>query len=530
MGFSEDLPLVPPERELDAATMTTSSSVLRGGTWFFASYAVPQIYTVVISVAAARFLGGDLFGRQSYIAFISITLVTLLSASMYIAVLRYVGETVGAGRTDAIRGLLDWAWRVEGVAALLACGVLCAAAALGAAPQAAWVLAGVISALAILQTVPTAILIGLQRFRQAAVVGLVTGLAATVATVIVLWQGGGITGMFAVETVIAAANLVWTSTIARSTLARLAPDPGGGGADLRRKVGRYALIDGIGVLLDLVVATRSEFFFLNHYSTDLQIGVYSIAFAAVSATRLVPSALGSTIAPAFATLFGASQTDRIRSGYVRAFRLLVAVSLPIMAATIALGPALIRLVWGTQYAGVGSPLRILATVLPFMALSSLAGAYLAGIGRVRVTLGACAIAAVVDLSLAFLLVPSMDASGAALANAGGQLVYALYVLIASSRLLGRLPYCWPMLARSAVVAGLSGAAAFGVLWAVGGPGGLAAGIAVFAVVYVGLAVLVRVLTAEDAAWLETTIGGRVGGAAGRAFRHVSERNPLGAVA
>ncbi len=169
-------------------------------------------------------------------------------------------------------------------------------------------------------------------------------------------------------------------------------------------------------------------------------------------------------------------------------------------------------------------------MLPLIALSSLGGAYLAGLGRVRVTLAACAVAAVVDLGLAFVLVPLLDASGAAIANAGGQSVYALYVLVASARLLGRLPYCWPMLARSAVVAGFAGAAAFGVLWALGGPGGLVAGIAVFAVVYAGLAVLVRVLTADDAGWLEATIGGRLGGAAGRAFRHISERSPQGAVA
>ncbi len=146
---------------------------------------------------------------------------------MYIAVMRYVGETVGAGHAGAIRGLLAWAWRVEGVAALLACGGARSLRPRSArARRRAWALAGVISALAILQTVPTSILIGLQRFRQAAVVGLTTGFVATVATVIVLWQGGGITGMFAVETVIAAVNLAWTGTLARRALARLAPGPG----------------------------------------------------------------------------------------------------------------------------------------------------------------------------------------------------------------------------------------------------------------------------------------------------------------
>ena len=162
----------------------------------------------------------------------------------------------------------------------------------------------------------------------------------------------------------------------------------------------YALIAGVGVLVETIVASRTEFFFLKAFSTNSAIALYSIAFSMIVALRLVPSVVGSTIAPAFATLFGARQDDRIRSGFTRAFRLVLVLTLPLAGAAIALGPELVTLVYGREYDGVGQPLRIMLTVFPLMALSSLAGAHISGLGRVRVSLVANGAGAAVDIVLA----------------------------------------------------------------------------------------------------------------------------------
>ena len=106
--------------------------MLSGGLWYVASYGIPQGYTLVISIVAARFLGPHGMGRQSFIAFVSITTTSVLASSMYVAVMRHIGETAGRDRTELLPGLLWWAWRIEGAAALLGGGTLAAAAALGA--------------------------------------------------------------------------------------------------------------------------------------------------------------------------------------------------------------------------------------------------------------------------------------------------------------------------------------------------------------------------------------------------------------
>ena len=126
------------------------------------------------------------------------------------------------------------------------------------------------------------------------------------------------------------------------------------GSSLRaRRIGR-------GRARKLVVWRRSEFFFLAYYSSDAQIAYYSIAFAVVNALIRIPSTAASVFAPAAAHLYGAGSHDRIRSGFGRASRLLVLLTLPIVALTLALGPRAITLVWGEDYAPAGDVLLILA--------------------------------------------------------------------------------------------------------------------------------------------------------------------------
>src|SRR5687767_8943918 len=87
---------------LDAATATTGASVARGSAWFFAVNAIPQLYLVVVSIVAAHVLGPDLFGRQSFIAFVEISLVMLLTEGFVLALARFVAASLGEGKPGAV--------------------------------------------------------------------------------------------------------------------------------------------------------------------------------------------------------------------------------------------------------------------------------------------------------------------------------------------------------------------------------------------------------------------------------------------
>ncbi len=488
----------------EAVESTSGSSVLRGGLWHTANLVVPQLYALVASIVAARFLGPEGMGRQSYIAFVALSVTLLLSGSMWVSLVRHIGETMGRGDAGAVRGLLAWAWRIEGVTAVVGGAAIASAALAGAEPEGAWLLAAAITMASILHTVPSAILTGLQRFKQASIVGLTTGLVGTIATVVVLDAGGGIVGMFAVELVIGLINLAWTGILAQRVLLSVAPTPAPAGP-LRRQVTRYALGYSSGIVLELVVARRSELFFLERFSTDEQIAFYSIAFAMVTAASQLPRALAAATTPAFATLFGAGSTERISAGFNRGLRLLLVCALPLTAAGMALGPRLALVVYGDEYRDVSAPLLILLAGFPLFGVTSLANALLTGLGRLRAAIAANAAAAAVDVALAVTLAGPLGARGAALANLSGQILYSAIVLVYTLRLVGR-ERLDAAIVRSAAAAAGAGAAAWAVQNWIAGVPGLIAGSVAFVAAFAVLAPLLRVVPRQDAEWLLGVLG------------------------
>jgi O-antigen/teichoic acid export membrane protein len=505
------------ERETLGATATTGASVLRGGTWYALSLFLPQAYTLAVSVIAARFLGPDGMGRQSYIAFIAVSVTALCAAPISLALTRYVSESIGRGRPGVALGLLSLAWKIEAALALLALLGFIGAAIGGASPRGAWMFAGAVCAIGVVHTIPSAVLIGLQRFREASIAGLITGPIGLAATTAVLAAGGGITGMFAVEAAVGSVNLIWTSLLAKRRL-QLMDAKRERAPDVQRQASRYTLILAIDVVLEIIVARRSEVFFLQRYSTASQIAFYSIAFAAVMALTQIPRALASSAMPAFATLHGAGERDRIRSSFSRGQRLLLLATMPVLALSLVGAPRLLELVYGSDYSGTRGPVLVLLLGMAIIPATALSNAVLAGFAHARAPVIASAAAAVVDIGLALLLIPSLHAVGAAIANVGGVLTYGVIVNVQAARLTGRVTLEPGALVRGAVAAALAGVAGWVLIHEVSGLIGLVAALAVVLVVYAGLARVLRILPGSDASWLESALGDRLPGGVGRVLR------------
>ncbi|MGH3005494.1 MAG: lipopolysaccharide biosynthesis protein [Gaiellaceae bacterium] len=518
-GFPSETPPVG-----GAAAATTGETVLRGGLWSIAARLIPQAYLFVVSVAAARFLGPELFGRQSFIAFVELSVVMLLAGGLSAAFVRSVGASFGRDQPQAARRLIRWAWTVEGAAALVGGGALLAVAAGGAEPSSAWVLAAIACGLGVLHSVPSSLLIGVQRWRAASIVGLVTGAFSTVATIAVLAAGGGITGMFAVEAVTAAVNLAWTGALARRAADVVAPRGGPLPAEawraVRAETWRYALPASYGVLLTIVVWRRSEFFLLERYSTETQIALYSVAFALLAALIQFPDAVSAALFPAIATLFGAGELERIRTGFGRALRLLLLFTLPVTAGALALGPGFVHLVYGEEFRDAGPVLLIMLAVFPLVPLLQLSKSLLAGLGQLRYQLLAETGAAALAITLAVLLVPDHGAVGAAIANVAAQIVAAVLIFAYALRRIGPVPWNPGTLWRAALASAAAGLAAWaGVSLVESTAGGVLLGLAVGTGVFAALAVAGRILPSDDADWLDGIAGARLGGLVGWVCRH-----------
>jgi O-antigen/teichoic acid export membrane protein len=490
----------------DSLWATSGPSVVSGGLWTLLNRALPQAQLLILSIVVARYLGPNDMGRQSYIAFVSLALVQLATAGPPGALTRFVGELLGARRGGQAMSLHRLTRRVERVAAALLFGAMAATAALGGQPAAAWVLAGASGALAVLQTVPMSLLAGAQRWRAASLPGLVTGVATVPLTIAVLAAGGGITGLFAVEASTVFVNLVWTLALARGVAAQL---PAAEPADpaLRRRFLSFAGQTTIIVGIHFVVWRRSELFVLQRFSTDEQIAFYSIAFAAVSGLAKLPETIEAITVPAVANLVGGGEQERVGRGFWRAMRLLTVAMPPLVAGVAVTGPALLNLLYGSDYDGAGAVLLAMLAPLLVQPMLTMAEAILYGLGRPRFIVIAGVAACVVDLGLALALVPLWDALGAAVANGVAQLVAGVPCLVLAVRL--HRPVDLPVapllrgIALALAVAAAAGAVLLGLgtgAWAT--LGAVAAGAAAF----LALGGVVRPLGADDAAWLASALG------------------------
>jgi O-antigen/teichoic acid export membrane protein len=481
--------------------------VVTGGLWTILGGALPQVQLLVLSVVAARFLGPDGMGRQSLIAFVGISTVLVATAGLPESLSRFVGELLGARKGGVALGLYRWTWRVEAVAAIIAAASLVALGLFGSEPTLAWVLVGVASGLAVLQTVPQALLTGAQRWRDATIVGLIIGLAAVPALIALLALGGGITGFFAVEVVAVAINLAWTNRLARRVAAHL-PAPERASPELRRRFLGFAGMSTVHVMIQYVVWTRSELLVLNHVSPDAQIALYSIAFASVAGLARIPEAIALVTMPAVATLIGAGELHRVRAGYWRAMRLLLFMTPPVFAGAVFTGPALISLAYGDAFSGAGEVLLVLLGPLLVLPLITTSTALLFAFARLRFLLTMGILATVVDVTLAILLIPRFDALGAAIANGAAQLTAGLPCLWLAARLNAPVEIAWGPLLRGVVLALAVGGVAGATLLALGDGAAGALG-AVFAglVLFVLLAPVVRPLPSSDVAWLAGALEG-----------------------
>jgi O-antigen/teichoic acid export membrane protein len=509
---------------IDAAAATTGVSVARGSAWNFLLGILPQLYLLAVSVAAGRFLGPELFGRQSFISFVALSLATLFGYGMGFALQRFTARVLGEGRPGVVRALARSMQLVAIPLAGLAAAVPLAFALAGADPPLAWALAGVAAAALVLQYAWRAVVAGHQRWRQLAMVGVTSGAVATGATIAVLAAGGGITGMFAVEAVVAALTLVWIYILSSRLLRSDASSGDAEGAPVRAMF-RYASISTLGVVLTLVVWRRSEFLFLNHYSSDSQIGFYSVAFAAIAALIVIPTAVAQTFLPAVATLQGAGHIDRIRTGYARALRLELIMALVLTAGAAALGPELLSLVYGSEFDAAGTLLLIMIIPFPAIAIFQLSTIVVEAMGHLRVPMIAGIAAGAVNVGLDLLLIPRYDAVGAAIATSVAQVVAGTPPLIYSRGLVGGLQWEPRPIVATAAAAAIGGAAAWACVSAIGGIAGIAVGTVAGLFAFSLVARIFRIFTPGDALWLQETAGGMLGGAAGRAFGFFGKSAP-----
>ena len=176
------------------------------------------------------------------------------------------------------------------------------------------------------------------------------------------------------------------------------------------RFGSRAWLGSVSTLLN----ARFDQILMAFIATQAALGIYAVAVNASELLLYIPSAIAAAMLPAI------SVTDRVNAPAraLRVLRLTMMIGVATMAVAALLGPPLLPLVFGAPFDPSVEPfLWLLPGVLGYSAMSITTSALLAARSPGRSSVGP-AVCLLVGIGLDLVLIPPLDATGAAIAATG----------------------------------------------------------------------------------------------------------------
>ncbi|MEM1589201.1 MAG: oligosaccharide flippase family protein [Candidatus Bathyarchaeia archaeon] len=203
-----------------------------------------------------------------------------------------------------------------------------------------------------------------------------------------------------------------------------------------RRVVKYSLsVAGI-MVVDAIVWQRSEVFFLQWFGQPDQIAFYSIAYDLSSKPMgLISRALTPVLLYNFTSLHAASD-PRLGEKFKESLHYLALLSFPFAAFIFAFAKPLVRLIYGQQYSSAAPILQVLIAASALGTVAGAGSSLVYALERQNFILISGICLAILNIGADLLLIPSLGAIGAAIANSVTQTLGIVVGTIYLVRILG----------------------------------------------------------------------------------------------
>jgi len=479
--------------------MSNTKTIARNTGWYSLESAINFSIALFTSIAIARYLGPSKMGYIIYVAWIASVVSSLGGMGIPATTRKYMAEFLGKGDRGTARFIYVRTILLQAGLATLATGGLLFWVLGDASGE--YKLASVLVVLSIWPAMVNFVSAQanvateeLSTNLPASAISMFVFFIAIAATVVLKWGVAGV-----------GASLLATRAV--DFLVRLFPTmsrilawetncayPAG----LQRRMATFAWQSVTSMIVALVVWDRSEFLLLKHLCPDVrQLSYYSVAFN-LSERLLVSAAIfGSATG---ATIFAQYGRDRSRLPGLAAssFRYLTLTSIPLHLISAALALPALLVLYGNQYKGAAMVVTLAPLLCMAKAFIGPAQSLLQSMERQGYVILATVFAGIVDMGVAWWLIPAHGAVGACIGNGAGQLM-AVGAMWAITIHLYKVKLPWAHVAKVAFIGVLASLTAhyvalqFSPLWAIlfGGSTSL--------LVLFGLFYLMRVFEPQDRA-------------------------------
>jgi O-antigen/teichoic acid export membrane protein len=182
--------------------------------------------------------------------------------------------------------------------------------------------------------------------------------------------------------------------------------------ELARRVAAYGMRAQVGGFV-LLLNLRLDFVLISVIAGPAVLGVYAIASKYAELVKLVSLALTYVLYPAFAAETAMKALQRARSMLPKAGAATAAVVVPLWVAA----PFVIPAIYGSDFEPAVTPAHIILFGLVFDGIAGVITALLYGLGRPGLNSIAMGLGLAVTVALDITLIPSFEATGAAIASA-----------------------------------------------------------------------------------------------------------------
>lgn len=267
-------------------------------------------------------------------------------------------------------------------------------------------------------------------------------------------------------------------------------------AGLRRRMTAFAWQSLASMVVALIVWDRSEFFLLKFLCPDIrQVSYYSVAFSMAERLLVSSAIFGSATG---ATIFAQYGRDESRLPEIASstFRYLALTSIPLHAIASALAFPALLLLYGAQY----SAAAMVVTLAPLLCMSkafiSPMQSLLQSSERQGYVILSTILAGVIDVSVAWALIPAHGAVGACIGSGAAQLA-ALAMMWAGGLRMYKIKLPWLQVAKTTFVSAMASLTAFFIGRHLAPASAILCGGISSLIVLLGLFYFMRVLEPED---------------------------------
>lgn len=195
---------------------------------------------------------------------------------------------------------------------------------------------------------------------------------------------------------------------------------------------RFSVLAGASALVGVVVLSRSEVLVLDFYGISEAAGLYALAYALAQQFTAPIDALLTPLLPAVAGIV-AAHPDRVSDTLLRATRISAVAAAGLCCTALPILSLLIPTLYGTQWAAAAGAFLVLAATSCIQSVVNPLVAFTRARKQSGTLLKVGMTAFLIDIALAFSLIPVLGLWGAVLANTAAQATMLVILAIVECR-------------------------------------------------------------------------------------------------